>query len=242
MESATAGRLLSRYPYPYPFAQEQRLKEAVLAGNAAGARQALEVFLRALRACHPQDEEAWRSGLLQLVVVLGRKCHQAGVPVGSVLGTVSEWGARLAGATAEEQHEMVAAVVQELVEVVSGQRAGEGRRAVQKAREYVRNNYHKPLTLEEVAAAVHLSPCYLSRLFTRESGRTFQEYLTSVRISAAKELLRDRRLSLQQVAGRVGYADVSYFIRVFKKLEGTTPRRYHAHGQGGAKGGMPGKD
>jgi two-component system response regulator YesN len=93
--------------------------------------------------------------------------------------------------------------------------------------EYIAKNYMKPLTLEQAAREVHLSPAYFSCLFSREQGQTFTEFLTATRLEKAKELLRTApALPISDVAGEVGYEDVSYFSRVFKKKTGTTPAHY----------------
>ncbi|HHW40776.1 MAG TPA: response regulator [Syntrophomonadaceae bacterium] len=101
------------------------------------------------------------------------------------------------------------------------------RQFVKSAAAYILQNYMKPLTLEEVARQVHLSPAYFSYLFRREQGRTFTDYLTATRLDKAKELLRtDPSLSISEVAGQVGYEDANYFSRLFKKKTGLTPARY----------------
>jgi len=101
------------------------------------------------------------------------------------------------------------------------------RQLVKSAVAYILQNYTKPLTLEEVAQQVHLSPAYFSYLFRREQGRTFTDYLTATRLDKAKELLRaDPALSISDVAGQVGYEDANYFSRLFKKKTGFTPARY----------------
>lgn len=98
---------------------------------------------------------------------------------------------------------------------------------VKSAVNYVLKNYVKPLTLEEVAQQVHLSPAYFSYLFSREQGQTFTEFLIATRLEEAKELLKtDPALSISDIAGQVGYEDANYFSRVFKKKTGNTPARY----------------
>jgi len=98
---------------------------------------------------------------------------------------------------------------------------------VKSAVEYIAKNYMKPLTLEQAARQVHLSPAYFSCLFSREQGQTFTEFLTATRLEKAKELLRTApALPISDIAGEVGYEDVSYFSRVFKKKIGTTPAHY----------------
>jgi two-component system response regulator YesN len=83
--------------------------------------------------------------------------------------------------------------------------------------EYIRGHFGENLTLESVARQVFLSPYYLSHLFSEELGITFVEYLTSVRMEKARELLSGTSRSIVEIANQVGYEDASYFGKVFKK-------------------------
>ncbi|MEW5898737.1 MAG: AraC family transcriptional regulator, partial [Bacillota bacterium] len=90
---------------------------------------------------------------------------------------------------------------------------------------YLENNYNQKISLEEVAQSVYLNPVYLSTVFKQETGYTFSDYLTLVRVEKAKKLL-DSRLPVKEVARKVGYPDSNYFCRVFKKVTGVTATDY----------------
>ena len=77
-----------------------------------------------------------------------------------------------------------------------------------------------------MADAVGINPFYLSHLFRKEMGISFLEYLTSVRLSIAKKLLKQTSLSILQVCLEVGYQDPSHFAKIFKKKEGMSPTEY----------------
>jgi len=94
------------------------------------------------------------------------------------------------------------------------------------ALKYIRENYNKDITLEDVARNVYISPYYLSHLFKEELNITFLEYLTMVRMEEAKKLLKDTSLSIVAIASQVGYEDASYFSKVFKKYVGISPAQY----------------
>lgn len=91
---------------------------------------------------------------------------------------------------------------------------------------FLHENYHRDLSLEEVAESVHLTPHYFSKLFKKQTGQTFIDYVTTLRIEKAKELLRDERLNIKEVCYDVGYKDPNYFSRVFKKWTTLTPKEY----------------
>ena len=97
---------------------------------------------------------------------------------------------------------------------------------ISKAKTYIDQNFSKELTLDEVSRSVNISPYYFSKLFKEESGENFIEYLTKVRISHAKELLKNPALSIKEICVMSGYSDPNYFSRIFKKQEDVTPSEY----------------
>jgi two-component system response regulator YesN len=93
------------------------------------------------------------------------------------------------------------------------------------AQQYILQNYHRSMTLKDVANHVSVSPGHLSALF-KEAGGTYLGFLTSVRIKKALELLKDPALKVYEVMEMVGYSDPAYFSEVFKKYTGKTPNEY----------------
>lgn len=95
------------------------------------------------------------------------------------------------------------------------------------ARQYIDLHYMKDLALEEVAESVSVNPSYLSYIFRKETGITFLQYLTNVRLLAACRLLTEQPgLSLEDVAARVGYHSASYFHKIFRSHFGVSPRQW----------------
>lgn len=92
--------------------------------------------------------------------------------------------------------------------------------------EYICNHYGRPISLNEIAEYVSLSPGYLSNLFKREMNKNLIEYLTEFRIGKAKEMLRQTHLKSYEIAERVGFSDNGYFSRTFKRIAGTRPNEY----------------
>jgi len=99
-------------------------------------------------------------------------------------------------------------------------------RLVRQAQAIIRAEYASDLTLAQLAERLYVHPNYLSTLFRRETGVTFSQYLTQVRIENAKKLLRETELKIYQICDRVGYTDQAHFSRVFKAMTGLTPYEY----------------
>lgn len=92
--------------------------------------------------------------------------------------------------------------------------------------DYIEEHYAEELTLAKLAAIFNFSYYYLSAYFGTHFKKSFTEYLNSVRIQKAQHLLHERDLPVAEAGRKVGYADNSYFSRVFKKYVGVTPTDY----------------
>lgn len=101
-------------------------------------------------------------------------------------------------------------------------------RAVADAITFIQANYGREVKLEDVAAAVHLSPFHLARVFKQVTGSTLHQYLVQVRINAARALLSagSGQRSLAEIAAAVGFADQSHLTRQFKRHFGVTPSQF----------------
>ncbi|MGP0584027.1 response regulator transcription factor [Paenibacillus timonensis] len=85
---------------------------------------------------------------------------------------------------------------------------------------------HENLTLKQIAQQFAFSPNYLGHLFKEETGQGFSEMLTELRMERARELLRDPKVKIYEVAGQVGYRYMPYFSRQFKETFGMTPMEF----------------
>lgn len=92
--------------------------------------------------------------------------------------------------------------------------------------QYINDNYNKNITLAEMAERFYISPSYLSKLFKDTTNFTFTEYLNSVRIKNAKELLAKPGYRIIDVAQKVGFNNNTHFTRVFKDITGMSPTNY----------------
>lgn len=91
---------------------------------------------------------------------------------------------------------------------------------------FIRANYAKAISAEEVAGVSHVSAAYLGKLFKEELGIGFNDFLTQVRLEEAEKLLAETNLPVKEIASAVGYPDEKYFSRLFKKTTGIKPTEY----------------
>ncbi|WP_105616809.1 response regulator transcription factor [Vallitalea okinawensis] len=98
---------------------------------------------------------------------------------------------------------------------------------IMEAKKYVDENYSdNGMSLSMVADKFNKNHAYLSKLFKKETGENFTDYIIKLRVNKSKELLKDITIKTYEVANQVGYADTSHFIKVFKKYTGMSTSQY----------------
>src|SRR5690606_18584259 len=91
---------------------------------------------------------------------------------------------------------------------------------------YIHEHIDKNITLQEVANYVHVNPNYLSEVFKREVGKSYIEYVKDARMEKALSILIETPAKVSEVARQVGYEDIKYFSKQFRKYTGYTPSDY----------------
>ena len=100
------------------------------------------------------------------------------------------------------------------------------RDVVEQVRRYIREHLNEELGRTELAQLVFLNPDYLSHIFRERAGMPLVDFITAERMKKAKELLTSTDLPIRDVALAVGYANISYFSRQFKRSQGQTPLEF----------------
>lgn len=210
-------------PLQYPISLEIKAKKAVSGADKGMIAETARQFLgECFRERHrPQD--------------ILEACYRFASSVLHVRGQLEQCGSDYQG-----DKELLLAVskartrqgLQEALLAVAAKASSDGPAAemygllVNKALHMVRERYSQGISLEEAAAALNITPEYLSTLVNRETGKTFTAHLKEARVARAKELLLSGELKAFEISARVGYADSKYFCRVFKEHTGMTPVEY----------------
>ncbi|WHH60507.1 response regulator [Petroclostridium sp. X23] len=100
------------------------------------------------------------------------------------------------------------------------------RKVIEITKAYIIEHFKEEIRLEDVANQVFMNPKYLGELFKKETGINFSDYIIHYRMEMAKELLKDVRLKIYEVAEKVGYTDAKHFSKLFKKTVGVKPTDY----------------
>ncbi|MCZ8518432.1 MULTISPECIES: helix-turn-helix domain-containing protein [Paenibacillus] len=114
----------------------------------------------------------------------------------------------------------------EIAEILFLRKNGKNRRLIEQIEQYVQASLSEDLTLKEVANQFSYSPNHLGYLFREHTGESFNEYLVKLRMEKAKNMLRDPRHKIYEIAEHVGYKSLAYFSRQFRERFGLTPGDY----------------
>ncbi len=97
---------------------------------------------------------------------------------------------------------------------------------IEKALEYIEENYNKNINVCELAESIHIDYCYFSRIFKQITGTNCCAYINHLRVKKAEILLLSKNMNITEIGERVGFDSTSYFIKQFKKFKGLSPKQY----------------
>lgn len=101
--------------------------------------------------------------------------------------------------------------------------------AIAKAKHFIQANFAKDITLLDISEYLNMHPTYVSKLFKQETGEKYIDYLISVRIEKAKQLLLSKQYTIDDIYQLVGYRNKKYFYKIFKLSTGMAPQEYRLH-------------
>ena len=91
---------------------------------------------------------------------------------------------------------------------------------------YLDEHYTEKIVLDDLAERFFINKFYMTRIFKETYGTTINNYLISRRITRAKQLLRFTDMTVDEIGNAAGMGDANYFSRMFRKIEGSSPREY----------------
>lgn len=203
------------------------LTKALRSADLPQAEIALEGIFDVQRHQHPPEAQVKDTALMVL-----HTCRSALEEFGADLEVVeldrSEWKTHLQRMhfhqeCVQHQRQLVQAVCRYIAEI-----SAEGGNLLLDVQNFIDLHFCEPLTLGMVAAAVHVSPGYLSRFFRQKTGKTVMNTITGKKIEYACQLLEEGHLKIFEVAYQVGFEDTTYFSHVFKKYTGASAKEFRA--------------
>jgi len=213
--------------YDYPIEKERELLRLIPLGDKAGSQKVLNEIFGHIFFSTGGDFKQIKARILELVVLLSRAALEGGADAEQIFGLNYKYLNEINDfKTVEELTYWLSKIMMRFTDCVFNLSGVKHVDVIYKAINYIRKNYMKKITLEEVASHVYLSPAYFSKIFKEEMKTNFNNYLNKVRIEMSKKLLLDESVPLVDVSSYVGYDDQSYFSKVFKRMVGVSPGKY----------------
>lgn len=207
--------------------QEKEIVTKIRLGDQAGAKEILCQLLAIILVQYLENFELLKISILELLIILSRAAVEAGAKIEEMLGM--RYGFVTELSRIRDQEELCLWIVK-VLEKMTGQiyqtRNARNYQRLKKAMDFIETYYSQPLTVEQIAQAIYLSPSRLSHIIKDEFGMTLIDFISKVRIDRAKSLLNNEAFSIAQIAQEVGFSDQSYFTKVFKRIEGCTPKAF----------------
>jgi len=173
-----------------------------------------------------------KARMLELLSILSRSAVEGGVNIDVMLEKNLTYLNKVMQINNQEDLcAWISAALNEFIELVYSSQDARKVSQIRPAINYIDANYNKPIILADVAKASHLSISRLAHIFKEQMGITIIDYLTSVRIERAKQLLLATDQNCTEICFQVGYNNQSYFTRTFKGLVGMTPRHFRVRNQ-----------
>ena len=217
-----------RHDYHTEFRQYNRIKS----GDIEGVRERFKIARKNLQEGRGVlSDNPLRNMIYHLVVsaaVISRMCIDGGMDVDTAY-TLSDIYIRAAD-EAKEIEEVLDLIADMQIDYATRMKELNKKNAisihVRRSIDFIYDNLHKQITVNELAEREHLSAGYFSRLFVKEMGMNVNQYINETKIKTAQNMLRYSDFSLMDISLSLGYSSQSAFSASFKKITGMSPKVY----------------
>jgi two-component system, response regulator YesN len=226
---ALGGEKLNSSPdYPGGYNhKEKELIDLIKIGDRKKAKAILDEMLGPALFRSHQHLGILKARALEIVFAIARAAVEAGANLEEILGFKYQCIQNLSRDDSEETlYYFLMKAFDKLFACIYQNRNIQHTVVFTKAKEFIWKNYNQEISLKKLAEAVGINSYYLSHLFRKEMGTSFLEYLTSVRVSIAKSLLKQTEMSIMEICLEVGYQDPSHFAKIFRKKVGVHPTEF----------------
>lgn len=218
--------------FGYPFDQERSLLNSISEYDTEKSLRILKKLLAQLLINGGGNLKWIKTRLSELLVMISRTAIHCGAQEKEAMQLLMRF--RKASPSLGSFDDLSAWLVKLLEDFLNGLRRypeAKHSSSINSCIQYLNTHCSRPVSLQETAQYIGLSPSYLSRIFKAETGISFNQYLNQLRISRAKELLRHTELRLLDIASLTGFEDQSYFTKVFRRMTGISPLTYRQKAQ-----------
>ena len=214
------------YAGDYPIHLEKKIFDELEKGQINGVLSAVRAFFCWMEENNPADVMCIRLKILEFVLYAEHIAYQKGGMTYHFSSRQDYLPTVMGLDSAEALRDWFLERMGHACQNILRKREEKAGSIIEMAEAYIRGNFHRDMSLDEVSRTVNISPYYFSKIFKEGTGKNFIEYLTNIRMERAKELLNTTEYSMKEICAMCGYSDPNYFSRSFKKNVGVTPTEY----------------
>ncbi len=214
------------YESDYPIDLERIMFDHVAAGDVSQTTVDAENYFDWMANTHADMTDSIRLKSLEFVLWAEHIAYENGAKGRYKFGSRSDYMSLCMNSSIKELHKWFVDKIIDASRCVVTKKETQAENLIDTAKEYIYANYSSDISLDDVSRQINISPFYFSKLFKEEVGVNFIDYLTTLRLDKAKELLLSSSLSVKEICNQVGYQDPNYFSRIFKKSTGHTPTEF----------------
>ena len=210
--------------YRYPIQQEKLLQGYIAQGDKASAQKVLNDILGHIFFCSGGNFEVIKARITELIVLLSRAAIEGGADVSEVFGLNYNYLNDIHGfKNLDELNIWLSKVLIRFTNIVFDISLVKHSEVIKKIIQFIRSNYMKKITLNDISDSVNFSVSYVCKIFKDEMSTSLSSFINRTRVENSKILLLNNDIPLVDVSYLCGFDDQSYFSKVFKKATGVTP-------------------
>lgn len=205
-----------------------KLVEAVADRNSADRGRYTNQLFEYIRNTSLVDVTYIRIKFMEIFVLLDNKLRQKEIHLKQLASKDSLYAKIFSKGTLQALKRWFDGEIEQIEEEYTRLYAEKSNNLLTQVNQYIYDNISEKIYLNDIAAAVHMSPNYLSAAFTKETGLNLSKYIIDLRIKKAKEYLAQSDMRIQEISDVLGFSDYRYFSTLFKKETGQTPLDYRS--------------
>lgn len=211
----------------YPIEHERLLYSFISQGNKEASQRALNEILGHIFFRSGGNFEFQKARIVELVVILSRAAIEGGADITEVFGINSDFLNDIQSfSSPDELNQWLSSLLIRFTNSFFSPPEQKHSQTINRVISFIRKNYMKKISLNDISRHMNMSVSYLCRLFKEETDTNINAFINNVRIENAKLFLLDNEIPLIEAAYLSGFEDQSYFSKVFKKYTNMTPGKY----------------
>lgn len=205
----------------------ERLKKSIISKEKEEALEAMEILLEKIFINSSGNLDLIKLRVINIYAQMFEMAQKRGILNKKILMYKGDFLSKITEVASltevgEIMRQEVIYYVNELFDYVQQEHSP----LIEKAVQYIGDNYMEKVSLKDLSEYLHINESYLSKLFKKELSQCFTDYLNEIRINNSIILMRDQTKNLLEIANTVGFNNQSYFTKVFVKNKGISPKRF----------------